>query len=200
MHPILGATYCMRIASKWDSQSEAFKRSQVSTVTDDIRSSSQVVARSGVKRLQQTPEEKAAAREEIRATKAAATQDARDKKQQQVLASKYLRRVVKVNFNMANMLSSKAAKGLAVDTKDAPAGLKSKIGGLEKKLQSIAFGKVGRGDVDGEMCEKTCKAAEIWHGKCWLTSRAFLLPSRELEVRALKVGHSFGGEVAERGA
>ena len=165
VHPILGKTYCVRIASKWDSQSEAFKRSQVSTVTDDTRSSSQVMACSRVKKWQQTPEEKAAVREEIRATKAAATQDARDKKQQQVIASKYLRRVVKVNFNMSNMLSSKAAKGLAGDTKDAAATLKSKIGGLEKKLQSIAFGKVGCGDVDGEMCEKTCKAAEIWHGK-----------------------------------
>lgn len=152
-------TYCVKIASKFEAASEKHARLSETIASDLPRATSNV----GTLHAKMGPEERASAREAIRANKAIATHEAREQKQQTKTAHKYLRRIVKVNFNLSAAFNTKAAKNLEATTKAEVMKLKKELSDLEKQAQDIVLAKAKTPSIDEARCEHICKSAEDWH-------------------------------------
>ena len=163
-HPILGLCYCVKISSKWDKQREEQTQAE-NTIVREPPPTIASTAKGNAQTPKKSPEEKSADKEALREEKARATQEARDTKNQSTLANKYLRRVVKVAFNVASILSLKSTKKLGDDTRKAADTLKTDLKALEKSLQSIVFGKKSSEPIDVDNVEKLIAKGEEWHAQ-----------------------------------
>ena len=116
-----------------------------------------------------------AAKEELRQVKATAIQDARRQKNQKRLANRLLKRVVKANFNLTNVMSAKVQKKIDDNLKQKIAKVRGDISSLEKLLQSIAFGAKVDEVVDESTAEKLIDEAEQLHGQVTLVLSSLAL-------------------------
>ena len=162
-HPKMGTCYTLSLNCKFDRECEEFKRSQVIKVGDPpIRAPAAKMIPAPPKG--QSKEEKEEAREQIRQSKANATQLARVQKQLKSNATKFLPKVVKAQFNISSLLSGKPGKMLSeTDRKDGQR-LKTELTATDKKLRSILVGKE-KVDFDETMCDQLCNSAEAWRAR-----------------------------------
>ena len=115
-----------------------------------------------------------AAKEELRQVKATAIQDARRQKNQKRLANRLLKRVVKANFNLTNVMSAKVQKKIDDNLKQKIAKVRGDISSLEKLLQSIAFGAKVDENVDESKAEKLIDEAVAKAKNVDLIARTYL--------------------------
>ena len=162
MHPVLGKTYCLDIHERVDGVSEFYRRSKDHVVSD--RAPDVVPARLSPSQ-KMTAEERQQCREEVRASKAVATQAAREEKKKKKLAQTCLRKVVNASFNLSQVISSKAFRKLDEICKTRALEIKRSLTVLEKHCQDVVLGKAKAlsKEVDSDACNSLCEQACQWH-------------------------------------
>ena len=101
------------------------------------------------------------AREKIRESKANAIQQARRHKQQKSIASKFLPKVVKAQFNISSLLVGKPGKMVSETDREEGQRLKTALVATDKKLRRLLIGTT-EDDLDEKQCDELCSSAEAW--------------------------------------
>ena len=161
-------TYCLDIHETRDGVNEFHTRSKNHVVSD--RAPDVVPAAAGLAPLKQNAPKMAAkerqrCREEVRASKALATQAARDEVKKKKLAQTCLRKVVKAVFNLSQVISSKAFRMLDETAIAEALELKKSLNALERQCQDVALGKAKalREEFNTDACDDLCEQAGRWH-------------------------------------
>ena len=159
-HPVLGKCFSLTLANKWSSDVERHMRVEKVVVTD--KAPAPIKAAPGSKK---TREEVVASREQVRATKAAATQQARVALGLKKIAKKYIGSVVKASFNIESAIANKMSKSLTAKFLETGNGLKTELADSDKKLRSAMFGCDTKCEIDEDGLKKLCKQATDWQHK-----------------------------------
>ena len=165
VHPKMGTCYTLSLNTKFDRECEEHKRSQNIKVRDPpISAPATAKTNPSSVNVQSKEERKHAmelAREKIRESKANAIQLARRHKQQKSVASKFLPKVVKAQFNVSALLMGKSGKMVPETDREEGQRLKTALVATDKKLRRLLIGTT-EDDLDEKQCDELCSSAEAW--------------------------------------